>query len=91
MTIQLPVDPAPTHVVDYTERAACIAAVVAMQPTHPRVQGHVEQARLDALQRIEEGIALSLTRGGMSREAAASSALVFVGQCVSYYSAAARA
>lgn len=82
MTIQLPVDPAPSAVVDWTSRYAAILATVRMRAVRPEHEPMVEQARLDALQRIELGIAESLQRGGSHPEAAAYQAFAYVSRCV---------
>ena len=82
MTIQLPVDPAPSAVVDWTSRYAAILATVCMRAVRPEHEAMVEQARLDALQRIELGIAESLQHGGSHPEAAAFLAFQFVDRCV---------
>ena len=91
MSIQLPVDPAPSHTVDWTERYACIVATVAMKAKLPEDESLVEEARLDALHRIELGIAESLQRGGTHPQAAAYLAFQFVDRCVAVCSSALRA
>ena len=82
MNIQLPVVPAPSHVVDWTGRFAAIVATVGLRAVRPEHEPLIEQARLDALQRIESGIAESLQRGGSAPEAAAFLAFHFVDRCV---------
>ena len=92
--IELPTEPAnnpaPSHIVDWTERYACIAATVAMHAKNPEHQPMVEEARLDALHRIEAGIAESLQRGGTPPQAAAYLAFQFVDRCVAIASSALR-
>ena len=73
---------APHTMVDWTERFACIAAAVSMRATLPEHEAIVEHARLDALQRIEDGIAERLVLGGAHPEAAAYQAFSYVSRCV---------
>ena len=91
MNTQLPVDPAPSQVVDWAERFSSIAATVAMKAKLPEDESLVEEARLDALHRIELGIAESLQRGGTHPQAAAYLAFQFVDRCVAVCSSALRA
>jgi hypothetical protein len=92
--IELPIGPASTpapYTVNWSERYSCIAAVCAMKAKHAEHRGYVEDARLDALHRIEMGIAESLQRGGTHPQAAAFLAFQFVDRAVAVASSALRA
>lgn len=68
--------------IDYTARAETIRGVLAMRPASQSLRGIVQAAQLRMLDRIETGLAESLVRGGVSKDAAAHSAFLFVRGCV---------
>lgn len=67
--------------VDYTNRADAIRGVLGMRAPIARLEGTVEAAQLRLLDRIETGLAAALARDGVSKEAAAHSAFLFVRGC----------
>ncbi len=73
--------------VDYTGRADAIRGVLAMRAAVPRWEANIYAAQLRLLDRIEAGLAASLVRGGVSKEAAAHSAFLFVRGCVEAFRA----
>ncbi len=93
--IELPIEPAntpaPSHLIDWTSRYACIVAACALRAKRAQDEPLVEEARLDALQRIEAGIIDGLVRGGTHPESAAFLAFAYVSRCVALATSAARA
>jgi phage gp37-like protein len=84
-------EPAANHTVDWTARYKLIAAAVALHAERPEHEEYIEDARLDALHRIELGIADSLQRGGTHPDAAAYLAFAFVDRSVAIATCAQRA